>query len=172
MKYLVYSLWFQLVWLVAVLGQQTLLPWLLALLFVNAVIIHRYFSFPIWLPLVIAMLGVVLDILNRGLGVFEFSTPRFPLWLVCLWVAFGAYLLVMTPVLKQLGLFAVAVIGALAGAISYWAGFKLGVVTWPRGENATVIILAIEWGIMLPVLHHLAVRMLKRAGGKHALSTE
>ena len=43
------------------------------------------------------------------------------------------------------------VIGLIGGPLAYIAGTKLGAVTLPRG-NLSLLILAIEWAILTPLL--------------------
>lgn len=85
------SLWFDLLWALAVLGQQTWL-WLTTLLVVatyglTAIQRHPLFEKMVWM----AVVGIMIDSSNMLLGLLTFADDQFPLWLVALWFAFTWY---------------------------------------------------------------------------------
>jgi hypothetical protein len=145
------SLWFQLLWLLAVLGRE---PWQLLLafligatLFVDKRMLRgKLFLLLLFLP------GLAIDLLFFKTTLFAFSGNQFPLWLALLWVVFTWYLLQIAPLLSGLPVILQAFAGAVVGPASYGAGVLLGAVSWPMGATATVSILAVWWALLLPTL--------------------
>ncbi len=143
MKLFLMSLWFQALWFLAVVGRQEYL-----ILLVGAVIATYAFTLRqlqgglIFFSVII---GLGLDSLNSSLHILEFERAGLPLWLIALWVIFAWYLFQMRQVLTKYPPTAVALVGALGGAMSYFAGYKLGAVQWPLGNLITFTILLFEW---------------------------
>ena len=137
---------FQLLWLGAVLGQNQALIVLVILLS-----LHFYLSPNRAADLRILPLGLVgfgLDLTLMSLGVFQFA--EFPLWLLFLWFGFALSLGNSLAWVKQLPLLATIPLGAVMGALSYVAGYKLEVVAFPLGELATFVLLIAIWGVVFP----------------------
>jgi len=105
---------------------------------------------------VIASIGIFGDFLLTVFGVFQFpdavlSDPGslrlagFPLWLILLWFGFAAYAWLMRQaVLKYSSIF-LALICAFSGAFSYYAGMKLGAVSFPFSLSFTLSLLFVLW---------------------------
>lgn len=108
----------------------------------------------------IVLLGVGVDSANLLCGVFALNgAPRFPylcpLWLAVLWAAFG------TTLRSSLSWLAgrywlSAVLGAVAGTVSYVAGAKLGAVTLNPNQLFSTVVLAGTWAVIMPLLIWLA----------------
>ncbi len=115
------------------------------------------------LKLVIAAVvaGTVLDSLLLATGFVQFHSVSFtpglaPYWILALWALFATTLNVSLSWLRGRWLLA-AVLGAIAGPLSYWAGAKLGAVTFLQPMPA-IAAMAVEWAIAMPLLMFLAQR--------------
>lgn len=142
------SLWFQVLWFVAVVGREEMLLWLL----IGALITFAYCAYdhvkklkPIF---AISSLGVLMDMLNWSSGVFSFPSPSFPIWLILLWLVFGWYAVQMKDLVNRTPKYLVLITVSLSGGLSYFAGHKLGAVEWTLGEVLTVPILLLEWFLL------------------------
>ncbi len=146
---------FQCLWFIAVIGQN---QWLLA--GVVLLVLHFIFSNSRtrdWRVLPIAVIGMIMDALLTQLGVFEFN--HFPFWLGLLWVGFILSLGHSLNWLNHLPRLLLIPIGAIAGTLSYLAGWKLDAVGLPMGVVQSITILAISWGMILPLLAVLNERI-------------
>lgn len=79
-----------------------------------------------------------------------------PPWILALWALFATTLNVSLDWLKQRWLVA-AVLGAVAGPLSYWGGAKLGAVIFVEPAPA-IAALAVGWAAMMPALMAIARR--------------
>ncbi|WMC09363.1 DUF2878 domain-containing protein [Oceanimonas pelagia] len=152
--------WTQLVafegfWLLAVAGQNTW-AWL------TAALLGVHFAFTpsrradvrvLWL----AVLGMATDALLTLSGVFAFS--HWPLWLGLLWVGFVLTLGHSLVWLRRFSRPWLALTGAVAGASSYLAGWKLQAVALPLGFWPSALVLALIWSGLLPLLVVLDQRL-------------
>jgi len=151
---------FQLGWLACVLGGNSL--WLLLAL--AALVIHlRWISS--WaaegrLILCVAIVGTAVDSVLRYLDVFRFAdaSPLIPLWLMLLWA------LLATTLRHCLAWSArpwwlASGLGAIGGALSYYAGGRLAGVQFPYGEAATLVVIGLLWAGLFPLLHLMARRL-------------
>lgn len=149
------AIWFDLVWFCLVVGQERLMPASLALLaFHLLAVASRAWE---WRRLaVLAGVGIAVDIALTMMGIFVFEEAwLIPWWLLCLWVAFAATLSRSLAFLAKRQWLAV-VTGAIAGPISYWAGYKLGAVAFGWPVSTTLLLLAVIWAGLLPLLLKLA----------------
>lgn len=102
-----------------------------------------------------ALLGIVLDGALTAAGVLHFPPQAIagwpvPIWMVALWVNFG----LAVDGLAWFGRrpLAAALAGAAGGPLSYLAGARLGAVTLAPAEPVALAIIAMEWGLALPLL--------------------
>jgi hypothetical protein len=108
----------------------------------------------------VALIGFCVDSANLGFGVFELiGAPRFPhlcpLWLVALWALFGTTLRgSLSWLAGRYGL--AALLGAVAGPLSYLGGAKLGAVTLHPNRAFSIAALATAWAVVMPLLVWLA----------------
>ncbi|WP_335912581.1 MULTISPECIES: DUF2878 domain-containing protein [Shewanella] len=111
--------------------------------------------------LIPAVIGIVLDAMLHLGGVFEFDSPSrlLPLWLCCLWGHFAATLGVSLAWLRDLPKWQQALFGAVGGAGSYLAAFRLEAVAWPLGQSATFSLLIIIWSLLLPLLSYCNLKL-------------
>lgn len=111
--------------------------------------------------LIPAVIGIVLDAMLHLGGVFEFDSPSrlLPLWLCCLWGHFAATLGVSLAWLRDLPKWQQALFGAVGGAGSYLAAFRLEAVAWPLGQSVTFSLLIIIWSLLLPLLSYCNLKL-------------
>ena len=106
------------------------------------------------------VLGLVLDSLQAFLGVFSFMKTGpgawiSPVWMVSLWVAFATTL--HTSLHWLLGRYGLAaLLGAIGGPLSYYAGAQLGALRLNPDSTFSLIVMALAWGVAMPVLVWLA----------------
>ncbi|MBV4549236.1 DUF2878 domain-containing protein [Pseudomonas triticicola] len=151
---------FQLGWLACVLGGNSL--WLLLAL--AALVIHlRWISS--WaaegrLILCVVIVGTAVDSVLRYLDVFRFAdaSPLIPLWLKLLWALLATTLRHCLAWSARPWWLASA-LGAVGGALSYYAGGRLAGVQFPYGEAATLIVIGLLWAGLFPLLHLMARRL-------------
>ena len=151
---------FQLGWLACVLGGNSL--WLLLAL--AALVIHlRWISS--WaaegrLILCVVIVGTAVDSVLRYLDVFRFAdaSPLIPLWLMLLWALLATTLRHCLAWSARPWWLASA-LGAVGGALSYYAGGRLAGVQFPYGEAATLIVIGLLWAGLFPLLHLMARRL-------------
>lgn len=156
-RLIVNALFFQLGWFACVLGGDS--PWLLVVAVALAVHLLWVSS---WaregkLLLSVFLLGSTVDSFLLHMGVFDFGEPRtlIPLWLALLW------LLLATTLDHCLAWSArpwwrASLLGAIGGPLAYYAGARLGGVELPLGDVPTLVLLALIWAVLMPVLHGFA----------------
>jgi hypothetical protein len=157
LKQIANAVLFQLGWFACVLGGNSY--WLL--IPVGVLLIHLLWISS-WtedgrLILSITVLGTLLDTALRTLGVFQFTEPGplIPFWLILLWA------LLATTLRHCLAWSArpwwrAAVLGALGGPLSYYAGSQLAGVQFGFGLAPTMAVLALLWAAVFVGLHRLA----------------
>ncbi len=110
--------------------------------------------------IVAAAAGFLLDSMHARLGILAFpgaSGSIAPFWIVVLWAQFGSLLRHLPS--RFLGSPAqCAALGALGGPAAFWAGSRMGAVAFPS-LPLSLAVLAISWGIAVPALAWLAVRL-------------
>jgi len=158
---------FQAAWFAAVLGAAGGVFWLGPLAMIPTLAIHLALQEDrigeIKLLLAAGMLGVLFDTAFVAGGVFTplqhlFPRPISPPWMICLWLNFAATLNVSMAWLRGRYLLA-ALFGAIGGPLAYYSGAKLG-ATEALPTSTGMLLLAIGWGIMTPLL----VRVAKKTG--------
>lgn len=109
------------------------------------------------LLLSVFLAGSALDSFLLNLGVFDFGEPRqlIPLWLALLWLLLASTLNHCLAWTAQ-PWWRSSLLGALAAPLSYYGGAKIADVTLPLGTWPTLVILALVWTLVMPVLHGFA----------------
>ena len=149
---LLVSTWFQIIWLVAVVGNDNW-QWLtVSLVTLTIVISYLYAGFHLFKPAIVVLLGITLDYLNLSVGLFEFDAPSFPLWLVGLWGIFAWYAFYLQSVLTRYPLYLVSLVGGIGGSLSYVAGANLGAVTFSLPLPYMFAILFLQWFAVVYVI--------------------
>ena len=154
---------FQIVWFVSVVYGD-----MLAMIFTSiALLIHARWVMQHqneWLLIVaITILGLLWDGLMSWTGVliFEPSSSIFiPLWLICLWALFASTLSHALAWLRQRLLIS-AILGAIFGPFSYWAGTRLSATELGSPLQQSLLILAIGWMFIMPLALLMARRIVR-----------
>ncbi len=151
---------FQLTWWVSVLGAADSKRWIGPALAACILLLHVLMVVDrLAMMKVIGLVGGVGYLVDSVLGlagVLEFHGGNFggrllaPLWLLGLWLVFATTLgsslswLSLRPRLA-------AVLGAVFGPVSYYAGFKLGAFHLGAPHVRSLFIIAVVWSLLLPL---------------------
>lgn len=163
------ALWFQSVWFCTVLGRDSFLSLAVLLLLVHIWLVRDY-RVELRQLAVIGGIGIGADAALSAAGVFQFAgSVLVPLWLCCLWLAFAA---VLGRSLAWLGVrpLVASLAGAVAFPLNYWAGLRLGAVEFGYSLPATMVILAITWAVLLPLMFRLTARLAPVARAEGGVS--
>jgi hypothetical protein len=166
MQILINILGFKIGWLSSVVGAATQMPWLgpVMLLVVLAVHLRQAERPDLEIGLVIAcgVIGAWFDSILAATGWVSYPSGQIdphvaPYWIVAMWMLFATTLNRSMSWLKgRLAL--AAVMGAVAGPMSYYAGSRLGGIVFESPLPATIA-LSIGWAAIMPVVVVLAERM-------------
>jgi hypothetical protein len=157
---------FQVGWFACVLGAAQQVPWIGPAVVLVVVAIHlRQAARPdleAGLLVACGIIGLTFDSLLVTLGWVAYPSGMFsssfaPYWIVSMWVLFGTTLNRSLVWLKGRQSLA-AVLGAVSGPMSYFAGAKLGGIEFLE-QAAALAFLAIGWGVIMPVLMILAGKL-------------
>ena len=150
---------FQLGWFACVLGGNSL--WLLVA--VGAIVAHLLWISRSWdevrLIVAVCVIGTLVDSALLYAGVFEFKDAAgvIPLWLIVLWALLATTLRHCLAWTAK-PLWRAALLGAIGGAMSYYAGQRLGAVAFGFGLWPTLAMLSAIWAGLFAVLQGLAGR--------------
>ena len=154
---------FQAAWFAAVLGAARGMLWLGPLSMIPVLAVHLALQEnrrgEVKLLLATGLIGFLIDTTFVAGGVFTplqhlFPRPFSPPWMVCLWLNFAATLNVSMAWLRGRYILAAA-FGAVGGPFAYYSGARLG-ATEALPSQGGLLVLAIGWGVMTPVLVWLA----------------
>lgn len=101
----------------------------------------------------LALTGFIVDSVLIHLSIFDFGDDMqvIPLWLITLWACFAATLRHSLSFMQKHILLPIIAGGALA-PLSYFAGAKLGAVSFPQPTVVTFLVLSLIWmSILLTV---------------------
>ena len=150
---------FQAAWFAAVLGAARGMLWLGPLVMIPTLAVHLLLQedrqAEVKLLLAAGVLGFIFDTAFVAGGVFTplqhlFPRPLSPPWMICLWLNFAATLNVSMAWLRGRYLLAL-LFGAIGGPLAYYSGARLG-ATEALPTTTGMLLLAIGWGIMTPLL--------------------
>jgi hypothetical protein len=154
---------FQAAWFAAVLGVARGMFWLGPLVMIPTLAVHLVLQEDrqgeLKLLLAAGLLGFIFDTAFVAGGVFTplqhfFPRPFSPPWMICLWLNFAATLNVSMAWLR--GRYILALLfGAIGGPLAYYSGARLG-ATEAVPTTFGMLLLAIGWGAMTPLLMWLA----------------
>ena len=156
---------FKLVWWSCVLSARAGAEWIGFGVLAAAVALHLFLSrsrgSEARLLALAAVIGYCVDSIAGLTGTLVFEAgrqPAFlaPLWVAALWMNFATTLNTSLRWLRNRVWMAVAM-GAASGPMAYAAGAALGIVSIPNPITG-VAILAVLWGVTLPVLVRIASR--------------
>jgi hypothetical protein len=156
---------FQIGWLACVIGGAQQMPWLGTGLALAIISLHLWLSprprQELALVLTAGVIGAAWDSLLVTFGWLVYPSGTLiantaPHWIVALWMVFATTLNVSMRWLRQRWLLA-AVLGAIAGPLSYFIGYRLGGVEFPQFWTS-MLVLGLGWAVLMPVLMALAER--------------
>ncbi|MBA3937017.1 MAG: DUF2878 domain-containing protein [Planctomycetes bacterium] len=149
---------FQAGWFACVLGAAHQLFWLGPVVAGAVLLIHLACMHQPRSELRVAgfalMTGVLADSLLGQLGLLRcapFADAVSPPWMAVLWPLFGISLRTYIRWLQR-RLVLAALLGAIAGPLSYWAGVRIGVLQLPAGTLTGLAAISVEWLIATPLL--------------------
>ena len=154
---------FQAAWFAAVLGAARGMIWLGPLSMIPVLAVHLALQEnrrgEVKLLLAAGILGFLFDTAFMAAGVFTplqqfFPRPFSPPWMICLWLNFAATLNVSMAWLRRRYILAAA-FGSVGGPLAYYSGARLG-ATEALPTTTGMLLLAISWGFMTPLLVWLA----------------
>ena len=152
MNWLVNLLIYNLIWLICVLGGNSL-AWLGLILVAGHFLVSPSRRRDALLATVMLVIGVIVDGTLVGIGFFSFIPDQFPipLWLATIWLALATLPNHSLSWMKARPLLS-ALFGALGGPLAYWGGVRLGAATlnWPLLES--LLLLAVVWGLLWPLI--------------------
>ncbi len=139
------SIWFQLIWFAAVLGQESW-QWL-TLLLAGLTLLYAAVTDSRGLKGIIALgiTGIGLDWLNALTAVLVFKQDYIPVWLGALWLSFIWYAKQWVPYLTKYNKLVVVIFVGACGALSYWAGSRVSAVAFSFPMPWTLLLLGLEW---------------------------
>ncbi len=156
---------FQIAWFACVLGAAHDLAWLGMLVIASVCVWHCSVSVcykpELCLILAAMLIGAVWESALVGAGLLRYTHGTLvaglaPPWIVAMWALLAVTLNVSMRWLKNRWLLA-AVMGAVAGPLSFLAGQRLGAATFTGGTH-TIVALSVGWAVLMPVMMRLSVR--------------
>lgn len=150
---------FQLAWWLAILIGTSAWP-LLCLLVLLHLLFHQHPLAEAKVVFVGAFLGFSLDTLLMYVDVFVFADPSLlpPIWLAALWCCFTATLNQGLSWFSN-KLIAAAMVGGVAGPLSYLAGEQLGAVSFGQPLWLSMVLLMMTWVLLFPMLMVIATKI-------------
>lgn len=157
---------FQVGWFSSVLGAANQMPWLGPLVVLAVLAIHlrqaRRPMLEMGLVVACGIVGVYFDSVLVALGWVSYPSGLIsdllaPYWIVTMWMLFGTTLNLSMRWLRGRRWLA-AILGGIAGPMSYWAGHKLDGMQFDE-PLAALAALAVGWAAIMPVLVSLAERL-------------
>jgi uncharacterized membrane protein len=112
------------------------------------------------LMLAACLLGIVVDSIQQALGLFTFTRNPvwpfwLPLWVFVIWAQFATLFHYALHWLSGRYLLA-AMFGLIGGPLAYWAGIRIGAASFGDNPNLTVMVLAMVWALVTPLLCRLS----------------
>lgn len=150
---------YQLVWFVAVIGGESL-TWLALVLILAHFLLTPLPKTDLMLAFLVLIIGMVVDGVLRQTGFFVFAEDRFPipLWLGCIWIALATLFNHSLHWLKK-RLVLAGLLGAIGGPLAYLAGGRFGVAEFSLSLPWSITVLAVIWGMLVPVLVYLSKKI-------------
>lgn len=160
---------FQCGWWACVLGAANGMPLVgpaaALLVFAVHLAVSDRVAVELWFVPVAALAGYLADSMLAGAGVLQFSGAGpgglAPLWTACLWLCFATTLNGALAFLHGRRLLAVT-LGATSGPVAYLGGQALGALNLAAPVSQSLAWIALEWGVLLPLLSKLGRRVTRR----------
>ncbi|MBM9537782.1 DUF2878 domain-containing protein [Desulfobulbus alkaliphilus] len=168
-----YSL-FQTGWFACVLGAAAGWPWTAAGAGLLLALVHlalarrpgqevRLLAFSLTLGLAVDTFHVQTGVLVFAGGIIHPALP--PGWILVLWLLVATTLHYSLSWLNNRYTFG-AILGAVSGALAYWAGVRLGAATFGADLVPSLVQIGLSWAVAMPLLLLIATRTA--ADGKAA----
>ncbi len=112
--------------------------------------------------------GLLIDGTLNQVGFFSFKDAGFPIphWLMIIWLG-----LAITPHHSLAWLknkpFLSLFFGAMGGPVAYWAGARLGAVTFNWELLPSLLTISVIWAVLWPAVMHLSVLSSRPAAQPH-----
>jgi hypothetical protein len=157
---------FQIAWFACVLAGANGYPWIGIAVAGAGMALHLKQSLrPAQEALLLAataLIGAIWDGLLVGLGILVYPSGIFlpwvaPSWIIAMWASFATTFNVSLLWLRGRWYLA-ALFGGIGGPLAYYAGHKLGGVSFPE-PAAAMAALATGWAVLMPLLLRLAERL-------------
>ena len=158
---------FQLGWFACVLGGaygHALLGSLVAL----TIIAYHCYRAPdvmkeLRLLLLALIIGLIFESIITAQGIARYSIGQVldfmaPLWMILMWPLFATTLNLSMRWMKGLSPVVVAIIGALFAPLAYYAGNRLGAVTYDD-ITISLAVIAMAWAALLPALVFMSLKL-------------
>jgi|AntRauTorckE6833_2_1112554.scaffolds.fasta_scaffold03058_3 hypothetical protein len=151
---------YQIGWFSCILGAALGFPLCGAFVSLTLVVLHLLLTdarkVEVRLLFAACVLGIVVDSLQQAAGLFTFKTdPSWPLWLplwvFVIWIQFATLLRFALHWLSERYLLG-ALFGAIGGPLAYWSGIRLGAATFGGNPQLTLLVLALVWALVTPLL--------------------
>lgn len=157
-------------WFICVLGAANDLPligplFVLIYLFIHLFLVNKPVK-EFQLILIISLIGVLIDGFKKSIGFIAYmsAVPAIewiaPIWIIAMWALFASTLNGSLRWLHR-HYFLAFILGALFGPLSYLAGAKLGAISFTKDMTLSIVILAIVWGCVLPLLFWISERIYR-----------
>ena len=153
---------FKVGWLSSVVGGAQQLPWLGPMVVMIAILIHLSRAHrprsELMLIASAGLLGAFFDSALVAAGWVTFPSGMVsellaPYWIVTMWMLFATTINLSMKWMRGKPLLAAA-FGFIGGPLAYYAGHKIGGITFVN-EPAALAMLAIGWAVMMPILMRL-----------------
>jgi len=153
-------------WLACVSGAANGMPWIGPLVVLALAAVHlRLVKRPgreVRLMVSAVLIGLVADSLLVSSGLVTYPSGNWieglaPYWILAMWAMFATTLNVSMKWLRNRHALS-AVLGAVGGPLAYFAGEKLGAITFADPVFA-IAALAVVWALAMPLLVALATRL-------------
>lgn len=158
---------FQLGWFACVLGgaYDQAIPGSVIAIFIIAFHIYRAAEMmkEIQLLMFALIIGFAFESIVTLQGLAQYShgqplTAIAPFWMILMWPLFATTLNLSMRWLKNLAPLLTAVIGAIFAPLAYYAGNRLGAVTYDN-IMLSMSVIAIAWALLLPSLVRISLRL-------------
>lgn len=168
---------FELAWLAAVTGGASGRGLAGSIPALAVVLVHLAASGSGWrgeakLIAAVTALGFALEtgFINAGLISYaggEAVVP--PIWIIALWLGFGTLPSASLAWLKDRWIMQ-ALLGFIAGPLTYWGGVKLGAASLPEAAGAALIAIGLAWALAMPAIFLLTEALAPSSGSRREIS--
>ncbi|HPY41167.1 MAG TPA: DUF2878 domain-containing protein [Thiolinea sp.] len=142
---------FQGIWWVAALWGNAALLVLVLLLGLHFLVLNQTIRRDVLAMCLIAPVGWGIDLSLQAFGFWDLHSPL-PFWLLVIWAGFVLTLFYSLAWLQKLKPIYQALIGGIAGSLSYFAGAKVGALSFNYSVIFSFLVVCVIWLVLLPLL--------------------